>query len=205
MTALAWAAPFLALAGCAAYALSGRRAACLRRAIGIRALIGWTLACIAAVYAWRTVRHPARYARYLAARVIRRIPRRDPDGEPLDRDEMRAFIGSSSPGGSRTAKPAKDPDVTGPQTPAPAALPRPPSLPQPGRDQAPAEDAPSESSASPAGTSGDEDREAQREAWRRVQASYKRGGRGGQHRRRAARGTLPGPGMIRRPPPDDEA
>ena len=109
MTALAWAAPFLALAGCAAYALSGHRAACLRRAIGIRALIGWTLACIAAVYAWRTVRHPARYARYLAARVTRRIPRRDPDGEPLDRDEMRAYIAaveswrqSTAPARSRT-------------------------------------------------------------------------------------------------------
>ena len=95
--------------------------------------------------------------------------------------------------------------MTGPQTPAPAALPRPPSLPQPGRAQAPAGGAPSESSASPAGTSSDEDREAQREAWRRVQASYKRGNRGGQYRRRAARGTLPRPGMIRRPPPGDAA
>ena len=83
----------LILLGCAAYALPGRRAACLRRAIGIHALIGWTLACIAAVYAWRRVRLLARYARYLAARARRRIPRRDPDGEPLDRDEMRAFIG----------------------------------------------------------------------------------------------------------------
>ena len=109
MTALAWVAPFLALAGCAAYALSGRRAACLRRAIGIRALIGWTLACIAAVYAWRTVRHPARYARYLAARVTRRIPRRDPDGEPLDRDEMRAFIGLVESWRQSTAKPANGP------------------------------------------------------------------------------------------------
>ena len=84
------------IAGCAALAwsiLAGHeRLACLRRSIGIHALIGWTLACITAVYAWRTVRHPLRYARYLAARATRRIPRRDPDGEPLDRDEMRAFI-----------------------------------------------------------------------------------------------------------------
>ena len=93
-----------------------------------------------------------------------------------------------------------------PQTPAPAAFPRPPSLPQPGRDQTPAGGAPSESSAPPAGTSSDEERAAQRKQWRRVQASYKRGNRGGQYRRRAARGTLPrGPGMIRRPPPDDAA
>ena len=57
-------------------------------------------------------------------------------------------------------------------------------------------------SAAPAGIT-DEERAAQREAWRRVQASYKRGNRGGQYRRRAARGTLPGPGMIRRLPPPD--
>ena len=93
--ALGCGACVLILLGCGFYALSagdGHQAACLRRAAGVHALTGWTLACIAAVYAWRTVRHPARYARYLAARVIRRIPRRDPDGEPLDRDEMRAFI-----------------------------------------------------------------------------------------------------------------
>ena len=93
MTAAAYAACILVLLGCCAYALSGHeRAACWRRTAGIHALIGWTLACIAAVYIWRTVRHPARYARYLLARATRRIPRRDPDGEPLDRDEMRAFI-----------------------------------------------------------------------------------------------------------------
>ena len=69
-----------------------KRLSCLRRSAGIHALIAWTLACIAAVYVWRTVRHPARYVRYLAVRATRRIPRRDPDGEPLDRDEMRAFI-----------------------------------------------------------------------------------------------------------------
>ena len=105
MIRLAWAIPFLILAGCAAYiarALRGhRRLACLRRAVLIRWLIGWTLACIAAVYLWRTIRHPLRYARYLTARFLRpcpqcypsRCPRRDPDGEQLDRDEMRAFIG----------------------------------------------------------------------------------------------------------------
>jgi hypothetical protein len=95
-TVLLWAAPFLVLGGAVAIAwsiLAGhRRVACLRHAIGVRALIGWTLASIAAVYAWRTVRHPLRYVRYLLARAIRRIPRRDPDGEPLDRGEMRAFI-----------------------------------------------------------------------------------------------------------------
>ena len=91
-----------------------------------------------------------------------------------------------------------------PQTPAPAA-PRPPSLPQPGRAQAPAEDAPSESSASPAGTSTDEERAAQRKQWARLDTAHGRGQRGSPYRRRAARGTLPGPGMIRRPPPDDAA
>jgi hypothetical protein len=96
VTALAWAAPFLILAGIAVYAYAvgagHERLACLRRSAGIHALIGWTLACIAAVYAWRTVRHPLLYARYLAVRIIRRPGRRDPDGEPLDRDEMRAYI-----------------------------------------------------------------------------------------------------------------
>ena len=71
-------------------------------------------------------------------------------------------------------------------------------------DEHPAGDR-AEHSAAPAGTS-DEERAAQHEAWRRVRVSYKRGNRGGQYRRRAARGTLPrGPGMIRRPPPDDAA
>lgn len=96
ITAIAYTVAVAILAICIAYGtrvLPGhQRLACLRRSAGIRALIAWTLACIAAVYAWRTVRHPARYARYLAARTVRRIPRRDPDGEPLDRDEMRAFI-----------------------------------------------------------------------------------------------------------------
>ena len=97
ITAALWATPFLILAGACAGAwciLAGHeRAACLRRSIGIHALIACTGAAVAAVYIWRTVRHPLRYARYLAARVIRRIPRRDPDGEPLDRDEMRVFTG----------------------------------------------------------------------------------------------------------------
>ena len=96
MIAAAYALATLALIICAAYAirvLPGHKPGCLRRSLGIHALIAWTLACIAAVYIWRTVRHPARYARYLAARAARRIPRRDPDGEPLDRGEMRAFIG----------------------------------------------------------------------------------------------------------------
>jgi len=96
VTATAYAAVTVVLLGCCAYAISvladHESLACLRRAIGVRALIGFTLASIAAVYAWRTVRHPLWYARYLAVRVIRRPERRDPDGEPLDRDEMRAFI-----------------------------------------------------------------------------------------------------------------
>lgn len=65
----------------------------LRSAISIRALIAATLLAIAAVLIGRTLRHPARYARYLAARAVRRIPSADPDGEPLDADEARAFIG----------------------------------------------------------------------------------------------------------------
>ena len=44
-----------------------------------------------------------------------------------------------------------------------------------------------------------------RDQVKRAQAAYGRGQRGGRHRRRAARGTLPGPGMIRRPPPGDDA
>jgi hypothetical protein len=98
VTASAYTAVTVVLLGCCAYAISvladHESLACLRHAIGVRALIGFTLASIAAVYAWRTVRHPLRYARYLLARATRRIPRRDPDGEPLDRDEMRAFIGA---------------------------------------------------------------------------------------------------------------
>ena len=60
-------------------------------------------------------------------------------------------------------------------------------------------------SAAPAGTTATRTGRRSARQWRRVQASYKRGNRGGQYRRRAARGTLPGPGMIRRPPPDDAA
>ena len=64
----------------------------LRRVIAVRALIAWTLLAILAVRLARTARHPLLQARCLRARVFRRIPRRDPDGEPLTRDEMRAFI-----------------------------------------------------------------------------------------------------------------
>jgi hypothetical protein len=96
VTAAAYAVVGLILAGCAVYAASilagHERLACLDRTIGIHTLIIWTLACIAAVYVWRTIRHPLLYARDLAVRVIRRPERRDPDGEPLDRDEMRAYI-----------------------------------------------------------------------------------------------------------------
>lgn len=65
----------------------------LRSVIAVCALIAATFLAIAAGRAGRILRHPARYARYLAARTVRRVPRRDPDGEPLDRDEMRAFLG----------------------------------------------------------------------------------------------------------------
>lgn len=88
----------LVIAGCAAYAAAvlerGHRdgLACLRRAITVRALIAATLLAICAVRTGRAARHPARHARCLAARVLRRIPRRDPDGEPLDPDEARDFI-----------------------------------------------------------------------------------------------------------------
>ena len=42
-------------------------------------------------------------------------------------------------------------------------------------------------------------------AWRAKRAEHGKAGRGGQHRRRTGRGTVPRPGMIRRPPPDDAA
>lgn len=55
-------------------------------------------------------------------------------------------------------------------------------------------------SATPAGT--DDERAAQRDTWRRMQASYRRAKRGSGQRRMAARGTLPArAGMNRRPPP----
>ena len=96
MIAAAYTAVVLVLViciACGARILPGReRLACLHRSVAIRVLIAWTLAAIAAVYVTRTVRHPLRYAGYLAARR-RRIGRADPDGEPLDHDEMRAFIG----------------------------------------------------------------------------------------------------------------
>lgn len=100
MIAAAWAAPFLVLAGCGAYAaavLRGHRPgpgrlACLRRGAAIRALIVTTLLLIAAVWVLRTARHPLLHARCLAARVFRRVPGRPGDGEPLTADEARAFI-----------------------------------------------------------------------------------------------------------------
>ena len=62
-----------------------------------------------------------------------------------------------------------------------------------------------ELSAVPAGDQGEQERAAQREAWRRVQASYRRTVRGSTWRRRAARGTLPArAGMIRRMPPEPD-
>jgi hypothetical protein len=96
VTAAAYAVVAVILAGCGAYAASflagHQRLACLRRALAIHALIGWTLLLILAVQAARPLLHPVRHAGYLRARAFRRIPGRDPDGEPLERDEMRAFI-----------------------------------------------------------------------------------------------------------------
>ncbi len=100
ITIAACAVPFAVLAGCGAYSWSvlhghrprAGRLACLRRALAIRALIVTTLALIVAVRVARAALHPARYGRYLTTRAIRRIPRRDPDGEPLDAGEARDFI-----------------------------------------------------------------------------------------------------------------
>lgn len=69
--------------------MSGR----LRRGLAIRAPIAWTLLAIAAVRIARAARHPLLWAGCLGTRIVRRTPRRDPDGEPLTRGEMRAFIG----------------------------------------------------------------------------------------------------------------
>jgi hypothetical protein len=65
----------------------------LRRAIAVRVTVAVTLLAIAAVLLARTARHPLRHARCAAARVMRRIPGRPDDGEPLSEGEMRAFIG----------------------------------------------------------------------------------------------------------------
>lgn len=64
----------------------------LRRVIAVRALIAVTLLAIGVVLAARTARHPLLHARCLAARIVRRIPGRPGDGEPLSDDEMRAWI-----------------------------------------------------------------------------------------------------------------
>jgi hypothetical protein len=100
MIALAWAAPFLFLAGCGAYScavLRGHRPgpgrlACLRRMLAVHALTVTILAVRAAILVLRTARHPLWHARYLPARAFRRIPRLDPDGERLGEDEEREFI-----------------------------------------------------------------------------------------------------------------
>jgi hypothetical protein len=96
MTDAAYAALALILAGCIAYAacvLGGReRLACLRCRTALRALVITTLLAIGTVLLVRSARHPLRYARYLTARAFRRIPRQDPDGEPLDRGEWHVFI-----------------------------------------------------------------------------------------------------------------
>jgi hypothetical protein len=95
----AYIAMILVTGGCIAYAvtvLSGHdgpgRLGCLRRTVEVRLLIAATLAAIGAVLVMRAARHPARHVRYLAARVLRRIPGRPGDGDTLTPDEARAFI-----------------------------------------------------------------------------------------------------------------
>lgn len=91
----------LVVAGCITYAATALghghrdgpgRLGCLRRTTGVHVLIAATLAAICAVRIGRAARHPARHARYLTARAVRRIPGRPGDGETLDPDEARAFI-----------------------------------------------------------------------------------------------------------------
>jgi hypothetical protein len=100
VTAAAYTAAVLVMLGCGTYAwsvLSGHHdgpgwPGCLRRTMAIRMLIIATLAAICAVHVSRAARHPARHARYLTARALRRIPGRPGDGEALDPGEARAFI-----------------------------------------------------------------------------------------------------------------
>ena len=87
--------------------------------------------------------------------------------------------------------------MTGPQTPAPAALPRSPSLPQPGRVTRPA-GARAGLSAAPAGDQGGD----ARAKWKAALAAHNAAKRRGRFTR-AAKKT--GPGMIRRPPPEGDA
>jgi hypothetical protein len=73
-------------------------------------------------------------------------------------------------------------------------------------DEPPAGEGRTADRATPAGS--DAQRAAQRDTWRKMQASYRAGKRGDRRRRTAARGTLPArPGMHRRMPPggDDAA
>jgi len=89
--------------------------------------------------------------------------------------------------------------------PATGAVPDMDAAPGRGRAPGPAGGALDADAAPPAGSSGAEERAAQREEWRRVQASYRRGRRGEGWRRRAARGTLPArAGMNRKPTPGRE-
>ena len=68
-----------------------------------------------------------------------------------------------------------------------------------GDDESPAEGTAAAVSVPSAGSSGAEFRAR----WRAERVARGRASRGGQHRRRAARGTLPDrAGMIRRPPPE---
>jgi tellurite resistance protein len=64
----------------------------LRQAAAVRVLIAAALLAIAAVRAARIIRHPVLHARRLAARIVRRVPGRPDDGDPLTDSEMRAFI-----------------------------------------------------------------------------------------------------------------
>jgi hypothetical protein len=92
-TALLWAAPFLILAGCAAYAwcvLAGHeRPGCLRRTVAARV----TRALLRAAIAILTI-SPVRAAvvRVRWAWRCRGCPPPVSEFDPLDRDDMRAFI-----------------------------------------------------------------------------------------------------------------
>jgi hypothetical protein len=81
----------------------------LRRVIAVRVLIVTTHLAIAGVRVIRTARHPLLHGRRLAVAVIRPVPGRPRDGEPLSDGEMRAFIAicrgwkhDARPEGSRT-------------------------------------------------------------------------------------------------------
>ena len=93
MTAALWAAPFLVLAGCAAYALSvlpgHQRPGCLRRTIALRVTRAVLTVLIAALSVTGAVRAAGVRARW-AWRCRGRPPVPD-DGEDLTREEIQVL------------------------------------------------------------------------------------------------------------------